>query len=185
MEKKSLKKEIITTIIELAIVVVVTSFVFTKVVNPVIVNGKSMYPTLDDNDVSLINVMGINEENLERFDVVVVYSEELQENIVKRLIGFPGETIEMVDDHLYIDGVEYEETYLDPEYMEQAKVENQSDFFTNDFKITVPEGEYFLLGDNRLVSADSRILGCFSIDDFIGKNGFVIFPFNHIKHLGM
>ena len=72
MEKNNSKsKELIKTIIELVAVAVVTSLIFTQVVNPVIVNGKSMYPTLDNNDISIINVIGLSEDSLERFDVVV------------------------------------------------------------------------------------------------------------------
>ncbi|MFQ6861115.1 MAG: signal peptidase I [Beduini sp.] len=182
MEKNNSKsKELIKTIIELVAVAVVTSLIFTKVVNPVIVNGKSMYPTLDNNDISIINVIGLSEDSLERFDVVVLYSTQLQEKIVKRLIGFPGETIQFKDDRLYIDGVEYEETYLDKEYMEEAKLKYNSPLFTEDFEVTVPENEYFVMGDNRLVSADSRVLGSFPYDKFIGKDGVILFPFNHVK----
>lgn len=185
MEKnKSFIKEAVSTVIELVIVAIVTSIIFTKVVNPVIVNGESMYPTLHNNDISIINVIGLKEENIKRFDIVVLYSEQLQEKIVKRVIGLPGETIKFENDHLYINGVEFEETYLDPNYVAEAKITHNSDYFTNDFEYTVPEGEYFVMGDNRLVSADSRILGSFTFDKIIGKNGYVIFPFNHIKKMG-
>lgn len=174
-------KEAIKTIIELVAIAVVTSLIFTKVVNPVIINGKSMYPTLDDHDISLINVMGLSKDSLKRFDVVVVYAEELHEKIVKRLIGLPGETIEYRDDRLYIDGQEYDEPYLDKDYMEEAKQKYHTNLFTENFTYTLSKDEYFVMGDNRLVSKDSRALGGFTYDNFIGKNGFVLFPFNHMK----
>lgn len=181
-KNKSLKKEIISTIIELCIVALVTSLIFVKVVNPVKINGKSMYPTLDNNDMALIYVGSMKEEKLNRFDVVVLKSDQLDEKIVKRLIGFPGETVKVEDDKLYINGVFYEEPYLNNSTFLTYKETNNSNF-TNDFEIVVPAGKYFVLGDNRPVSADSRSLGCFSYDEFIGYRGFVIYPFNKIKKI--
>lgn len=179
MESKSKIKGILLYILELIILVVVTHLFFTQVVRPVSIVGSSMYPTLHDKDLALINVIGLKESTLERFDVVVLYAKEDHENIIKRVIGFPGETIKYENDVLYIDGIKYDEDFLNQEYIEFAKKQFNSELFTDNFEIVVPEGKYFVLGDNRLNSKDSRQFGAFDFDDFLGKKGIVIYPFNH------
>ena len=179
MDKKSKVKGIVVYLIELVVLVVVTHLFFTKVVRPVSIIGSSMYPTVHDNDLALINVIGLKESSLKRFDVVVAYCEEDQENIIKRVIGFPGETIKYENDVLYIDGVKYEEDFLDKDYVEAAKRKYGTNVFTEDFETVVPEWKYFILGDNRLNSKDSRYFGAFDFEDFLGKDGVVIYPFNH------
>ncbi len=177
--KKTIMRSVILYIIELCIIVVASQLIFTKVIRPVSIVGSSMYPTVANQDVALINVIGLKESNLERFDVVVIDWKQNNENIIKRLIGFPGDHIKFSNDELYINGVLYEEDYLDRDYIAQAKASKGVDLFTADFEYTVPQDEYFVLGDNRLNSADSRTIGCFKFEDFIGKDGVIIYPFNH------
>lgn len=179
--KKTTVRSVVIYIIELLVIVIVSQLVFTKVIRPVSIIGSSMYPTVSDKDIALINVIGLKESHLERFDVVIIDWEKNNENIIKRLIGFPGDHIQYVNDELYINGVLYEEDYLDRDYVAQAKASRGVNQFTADFEYVVPEGKYFVLGDNRLNSADSRTIGCFNFSDFIGKEGIVIYPFNHFK----
>lgn len=167
-------------IIEIIVIVGISQLVFTKVVRPVSIVGSSMHPTVFDQDHAIINVIGLEEE-LKRFDVVVIDWKAGNEKIIKRLIGFPGDHIQFINDELYINGILYEEDYLDRNYVAKAKQDKGVESFTADFEYDVPEGKYFVLGDNRLNSADSRTIGCFSFEDIIGKNGIVIYPFNHFK----
>lgn len=178
MEKK---KQMIFSIIEMIVVVAITVCIFKFVVIPVRIDGASMENTLHDESIALINAIGVKEENIERFDIVVLYSEQLQEKIIKRVIGLPGETIEMKDDILYVDGQVIEQSFLDTDFVNDSKITYNADKFTDDFKTTVGDGEYFVMGDNRLRSQDSRALGTFTIDDFIGVRGVVIFPFSSIQ----
>lgn len=143
-----------------------------------------MYPTLHDQDHALINVVGLKPDDIQRFDVVVIDWKENNEKIIKRVIGLPGDHIQFINDELYINGIYYEEDYLDRDYVAQAKLAAGVDQFTADFEYTVPAGQYFVLGDNRLNSTDSRTIGCFTFDDFIGKNGIVIYPFSDFKWIG-
>lgn len=177
-----MKKKIVS-IIEMIIVVVITIGVFQYVVIPVRIDGVSMENSLHDQDVALINAIGVKPENIHRFDVAIIESKELNEKIIKRVIGLPGETIEFKNDVLYVDGVKTPEDFLDEHFIEESKMIYNADCFTEDFKVTVGDHEYFVMGDNRLRSTDSRMLGGFEIDDIIGLNGVVIFPFSSIQWL--
>ncbi len=146
------------------------------VAQPIRVVGDSMYPTYEDGSIGLVNRFLFNEDKLERFDTVVLKYED--EYIIKRLIGFPGETVEMKDDVLTIDGVVYDEYYLDDEYVEQMKEKYNTDKYTTDFTIILGEDEYFVLGDNRIISYDSRLMGPFSFDDFVGSGVVILYPFD-------
>ena len=107
--------------------------------------------------------------------------EKLDKDIVKRVIGLPGDTLVYRDDKLYINETYYDEKYLNKDYIAKAKIKYQTELFTNDFEITLNDDEIFVLGDNRLQSADSRTLGTFKYSDIIGKKGLVIFPLKNMN----
>lgn len=154
-------KEIVPYIIIVVVVLFVKKFIFT----PVIVNGDSMMNTLHDKDVMILNKIGMKMNGLDRFDIVVIQT--AKSKIIKRVIGLPGETIEYKDNKLYINDKEIKDNY--------------GTYETYDFeKIEIPEGYYFVLGDNRTDSIDSRILGVIKENDILGKTSFTIFPFNRI-----
>lgn len=158
----------------------IVSFVFvflftTFIAKPVKVNGDSMYPQVKHEQVGFSLVLGKN--HVERFDVVVVYIEETEKYLVKRVIGLPNETVSYKDSQLYINGIAVEENFLDEAYVSSQSV-NMS--FTGDLEIMLSEDEYFLLGDNRPYSRDSRYYGAFSKEDIVSKGLFVLYPFNEI-----
>ena len=76
-------------------------------------------------------------------------------------------------------GILNEEPFLNRDYMAEAKQVKGVDQFTEDFVYDVPNDCYFVLGDNRLNSLDSREMGCFKMDDIVGKAGYLIYPFSH------
>ena len=130
-----------------------------------------------------MNVFSAKFTDIDRFDVVVAYNEESGENWVKRVIGLPGDTVYAKDDVVYVNGLPIEEPYLDTDYVNQIR--ERGDYFTQDFdKITLGEDEYFLMGDNRVVSYDSRRVGPFKRDDIKGKGIFILYPFDKIKMIG-
>ncbi len=172
-------KEFLKGTAELIVVAVVTYILFTCVVRPVRIIGSSMMNTVADQDMALMDSIGLKQNGVERFDVVVVNCEALNEVIIKRVIGLPGETIEYRNDRLYVNGVYVKETFFDKDFVEDSKEMYQSKQFTHNFSVQLKDGEYFVMGDNRLNSKDSRMLGAFKLEDFMGKNGFVIYPFDH------
>lgn len=178
-DKKSKLKELFITIVELALVALTTFVVFTYIVKPISIKGSSMRPTVSDKDLAIVDAFGLSQNGVSRFDVVIVDSNRLSDHLIKRVIGLPGETIEYREDKLYVNGKYVAEPFLDKEFMETSKQESRKENFTADFKVTLKEDEYFVMGDNRLHSEDSRALGSFKLEEFVGKNGFVIFPFNH------
>ncbi|KRN50618.1 hypothetical protein IV49_GL001937 [Kandleria vitulina DSM 20405] len=134
-----------------------------------------MESTLQDGEFA---IMSRDFSVIKRFDIVVLSSETLKETIIKRVIGLPGETIEYKNDKLYVNGKYVKETFLDQSFKEQKKREMESPLFTNNFKVTLKKGEYYVLGDNRLNSVDSRALGTFTIKDFKARGGIILYPFN-------
>lgn len=165
--KKSKKRDFIDYLIIILVVILLRTFVVT----PAVVRQQSMEPTLFERDVILINKLG----KFNRFDVVVIDLGE--EYIIKRVIGLPGEHIEYIDNKLYVNGKYVEEAFLDDSVI------------TVDFDIlniginNITNDSYFVLGDNRTNSTDSRVIGVINKKDIIGKTNTIIFPFKHIKSI--
>lgn len=157
--KKNIK-EILPYIIVLVAVILVKKFVF----SPIQVSGDSMYSTLHDNDIMFLNKIGYRINGLKRFDIVVIRHED--KYLIKRVIGLPNEEIEVKDNKLYINGKYTEQPFL------------AATVFTGDFHETIPDDCYFVMGDNREISLDSRMLGCFNKDKIEGKTNLTIFPFS-------
>ncbi len=162
---------------------------------PVKVDGHSMDPTLAHGERLVV----LNHTNIDRFDLVVAQETEngVKKEIVKRIVGMPGDKLEYKNDQLYINGKQTKEDYL-KQYLAAFKKDklqntykynklfqdlaNNSNAFTTDnagqttFSITVPKGSYFLLGDDRIVSKDSREVGPFKKSDIIGEVKFRYWP---------
>ena len=164
-----------------------------------------MYPTLKDGEFGFTNVGGVLLNGVERGDIVVVTMEENGQKThwVKRVIGLPGETVSCVNDVIYINGKVLDETkYIDPDYRQSFvdeyhffnKVEN-SDLGDNkrnynpdfkyksaiDFKETkLGDDEYFVMGDNRPFSKDSRYVGPVKKSQIFAKKMLVLLPISDI-----
>lgn len=153
--KKFFKKNIIKDIVIFicTFIVFITVFHFIRFPS---VTGNSMEPTYSDNDRLIV----LYTTDVKVNDIAVVWCDKLNEYIVKRIIGVGGDHIEIKNKHLYRNGVQLYETYI-----------NDQDWFDEmDYvNIVVPEGEIFVLGDNRRDSADSRMFGTLSQSDVFGK----------------
>ena len=160
MEKtKKYIKELLPYILIVLVVLMVKLFV----VAPIRVNGPSMENTLYNGDIMILDEFSYRFNSIKRFDIVVVKYED--EYLIKRVIGLPGERIEYKNNKLYINGKFIKEKFLDED--------------TEDFKsITVPSNQYFVLGDNRDNSTDSRIIGFIPRKNIKGKTNLILYPFN-------
>ena len=132
----------------------------------VLVKGSSMYPTLRNNDIMILDKFSYNSKGIKRFDIVVI--REGEDCIIKRIIGLPGEKIEYKNNYLYINGKYVEEKFKHTRTLDYDEVKK------------VPNGMYFVLGDNRLNSTDSRILGFIPKQDVLGHATYTIFPFDRL-----
>lgn len=142
------------------IIILVVVFIKLFVVSPIRVNGASMNPTLNDKDIMLLDEISYHFSDIQRFDIVVVKEED--EYLIKRVIGLPGEVVEYKNDKLYIDGKYVKEDFKHKE--------------TFDFSTTLGKDEYFIMGDNRTNSTDSRVFGPISRDKIMGKTSLTILP---------
>ena len=160
------------------------------VAHPVCVDGKSMYPTLKDGEFGFTNVGGVLLNGVERGDIVVVTMEEdgQKTHWVKRVIGLPGDTVTCVNDVVFINGKVLDETqYIDPDYRQSCvdkfgyfnKVPNEDNTDVKDFdEVKLDNDEYYVMGDNRPYSKDSRYVGPVKKSQLFAKNMLVLLPFS-------
>ncbi len=164
---KNIIKESIPYIIIIVVVVLIRTFIAT----PVIVSGDSMKPNLHDGEMLIVRKIGYKEDNIKRFDIVVV--KEGKEEIIKRIIGLPGEHITYKNNKLYVNDELIEQDY--------------KFYDTNDFNLeeictcsSIPNDKYLVLGDNRPISKDSRTIGLIDEKDIMGEAIFRIWPISKI-----
>lgn len=160
----------------LLLVVIVRFYVFP----PLKVDGDSMSPTLEQGNYILYETFS----DIDRFDVII-FSNKEGETLIKRVIGLPGDSVSYKDDQLYLNGDPIDEPFLGSEKQQGMEV------FTSDFDLlsltgtgTVPEDSYFVLGDNRVRSRDSRIFGFVAQADIAGKAAMVYYPLEDFGLIG-
>lgn len=148
-----------------------------------VVKGNSMRSTLQNGEIMLVSTLDYRLGQPKRHDVVICHYPGrtvknlpfLQQQFVKRIIGLPGDTIEIIDSVVYINGEALEEEYLDPAHTR---------FRTNRAPITLGEDEYYILGDNRDNSNDSRSIGPIKRSMLVGRVKRVILPFRSARRIG-
>ena len=163
------------------IIIVVVILIRTYIVTPVIVRGASMENTLLDGEVLFLNKINYRLNDIKRFDIVVIkdYDEDL---IIKRIIGLPGDDVEYIDNKLYINGEQIEDNYANT-ITSDFTLEEICEINNDNCNGQIPENMYLALGDNREISADSRIKGLFHKEEILGKASLRVWPLNKIKIL--
>lgn len=158
----------IKELVPYVVITLIVLFIRMYIVSPVRVDGNSMYPTLNNREFLLLTKF---DHSYERFDIVVLkYNKQ---KLVKRVIGLPGETVEYKNNKLYVNGKVIEEEF---------KL-----FETKDFNIAelgydvIPEDYYFVVGDNRNASLDSRRIGLIHRKDIEGTINISISRFRIVK----
>ena len=170
MAKNKIAKEILEWALTIIIPVVAALLIHQYLFTFARVDGTSMLDTLHENNIMGVSRLHYRLNEPQRGEIITCnYPSEGSKLFVKRIIGLPGETIEIREGTVYIDGEPIAETYL-------TRVDDQSMD-----PITLAKDEIFVMGDNRPVSRDSRAVGPLTLDEIYGRVLFVAFPFNEIR----
>lgn len=178
-EHGSIGREILSWVFYIAVVILMTFFIITFVGQRTQVIGESMEPTLANGDNLIVEKLTYRFSDPKRFDIIVFpYQYKKHTNYIKRVIGLPGETVQIIGSDIFIDGEILDEDY-GAEPISSAGIASSP--------ITLAADEYFVLGDNRNHSSDSRAadVGIIKRSDIIGRAWLRIYPFNEfgvLKH---
>lgn len=174
-EKPGVFKELLSWIIYIVIIFGLTFLIVTYVGQRTRVSGHSMETTLSDGDNLIVDKLTYHFKDPKRYDIIV-FPFKYEENVfyIKRIIGLPGETVQVVNGYTYINGELLESDVYGAEIMEDSGIAAEPK--------TLGEDEYFVLGDNRNHSSDSRdpSVGLLTRDDLLGKAWIRIYPFDKI-----
>jgi signal peptidase I len=152
---------------DLVISVVVSAIIIIFLYQPVRVEGTSMLPVLEDQDRLFINKLAYRVGEIHRGDVVVfLYPHDHEKSYIKRVIALPGDTLRIDHGQVYVNDARVEESYV-PRQFEDDRSQPE---------MTVPQHEYFVMGDHRSVSSDSRDFGPVDRELIYGKAAFVYWP---------
>lgn len=163
-KKKFTLTNIIKELIPYVVILIAVVLIRTYLVTPIMVSGPSMKPTLEGGEVMILNKLG----KIDRYDIVVV--DIKTEDIIKRVIALPGETISCEDGVIYVN-----DKKIDEEYGMGT---------TGNFnKVTLADDEYFVLGDNREDSLDSEELGPMKVEQIKGTTSLILYPFSKIGNV--
>ena len=179
MKERSILGELLSWIVYIVIVVILSLGIITFVGQRTKVSGHSMETTLSDGDNLIVDKISYRFRDPERFEIIVFpFQYEEHTYYIKRIIGLPGETVQVIDGYVYINGEMLDENY-GLEVMDDPGIAAEP--------ITLGEDEYFVLGDNRNHSSDSRdpSVGVLHRDDIMGRAWIRIWPFEKfgvIKH---
>ncbi len=179
MKERSILGELLSWLIYIVIVVILSLGIITFIGQRTKVSGHSMETTLSDGDNLIVDKISYRFRDPERFEIIVFpFQYEEHTYYIKRIIGLPGETVQVIDGYVYINGEVLDENY-GLEVMDDPGIAAEP--------ITLGEDEYFVLGDNRNHSSDSRdpSVGVLHRDDIMGRAWIRIWPldkFGVIKH---
>ena len=170
----SLRKEIRVWTRDLLIAIGLALVIIVFLYQPVKVEGTSMAPLLSDQERIFINKFVYRFEPIQRGDVVVFwYPLDRTKSFIKRVVGLPGETVEIRQGAVYVNGKVVPEPYVPPQY------EDLSDFGP----VRVPRDSYFVMGDHRISSNDSRVFGPVASRFIYGRAVFAYWPVDHFGSL--
>ncbi len=195
-KKKTMAREILEWVLTVVAAVLIALPIRAFAFELVRVDGRSMNSTLADGEIMFVSKLDYASTWLsfpwqddaskekaprittggdpKRFDVVICrYPGRGDTNFVKRVVGLPGDTVELREGYLYVNGEKYDEPYIQDEYR------NGSGSAYGPYM--VPEGHFFVMGDHRNNSNDSRSQGAISRDMIVGHARSVLFPFNEIR----
>ncbi len=174
-DEKGRKETLLGWLIYILVIMCITYVIITFVGQRTVVSGESMENTLYDGDNLIVDKLSYRFKDPERYDIIVFpYKYEDNTFYIKRIIGMPGETIQIIDGYVYIDGELLESDIYGKEVMWYGNIAETP--------ISLGADEYFVLGDNRNHSSDSRdpSVGVLSREDLIGKAWVRIYPLDQM-----
>ena len=172
---KNFLKEFLPYVIIVVVVIIIRSFIVT----PVVVRGESMDNTLNDGQVLFLSKISYRFSNIKRFDIIVIHDID-DDLIIKRVIGLPGDDVIYKDNKLYINGKYVKDKYANGDTSD-FNLQNICEINEDDCVSKIPKNKYLALGDNREVSADSRMKGLFDRKQILGKATLRIWPITKLK----
>ncbi len=156
---------------DLLVSVVISAFIIIFLYQPVRVEGTSMLPMLEDQDRLFINKIAYRVGEIHRGDVVVFeYPRDHTKSYIKRVIALPGDRLRIADGQVYVNGVRLKEPYVPNRFADDRSQPEQ----------VLPSHEYFVMGDHRSISSDSREFGPVDRDLIYGKAVFVYWPMEQV-----
>lgn len=172
-KNKSMISEVFEWIITIGITILLSFLLMKFVISTTIVDGISMEPTLKTGDRLMVNRIGLRFKDVEFGDIIEFHSPyDEKKDFIKRVIGVTGDTVDLINSRVYVNGEEIKEDYINEQ--NSTKIKNGSSW-------VIGEDEVFVLGDNRNHSGDSREFGPIKKDAIVGKAFFRFYPFNKIK----
>ncbi len=164
-------------ILVVALIIIVPFRMF--IAEPFVVSGSSMLPNYHDKDYLIIDRLTYHNSQPQRGDVIVLkYPKDTSQFFIKRIIGLPGETVSFNQGHVYIKNQQHTEGWE----LNESYLRLQTDTFAGPQTVTLGSGEYFVLGDNRTASSDSRVWGILPENDIVGKVWLRVFPVSRYAH---
>ena len=161
LKQKKANKDVFLDYLPYIIIILVVIIIRTFIATPIRVNGTSMDTTLHNGETMILNKLGMKTKGIKRWDIIVIDTDTT--HLIKRVIALPGEIIKYENGKLYINNQEIEDKY--------------SLTKTEDFKeVKIGKNEYFVMGDNRFISQDSRTIGPIDKSEIRGKTNIILFP---------
>ncbi len=179
-EIKKIRKSILGIILYVFSILIITFAILFFVCEKTMITGDSMYPSLEDGEEIMIDKVTYHFREPKRFEIIVFKFRYLADTYyVKRIIGLPGEKVQIKDGHIYINDVLLSDNHGYEDYIVEPGLAEEP--------IVLGDDEYFVLGDNRNVSKDSRDKTVYRVkkEDFVGRAFFKVFPiskFGFVNH---
>ena len=165
--KKSMIRELLETVISAGVIAFI---IITFIGQVTVVRGASMEPTLHNNERLIANKISYRFESPKRSEILIFKPPlEIKRNYIKRIIGIPGDKIEIIKGEIYLNDNKLEENYIEYESYEDLSA------------VLVPDDSFFVLGDNRSNSSDSRYWGFVPRKNVVGKALVIFWPLNKIR----
>jgi len=171
MASNPVLKEVLDWTLHIMIAIVIGFLIVTFVGQRTLVHDISMQPTLYEGDNLVVEKVSPKIGNLKHGDIVVFYVAEEKRQLIKRLIAVEGDTVEIRDGKVYVNGAVKEEEYIKEDFTPEGMKPEYS-------KLTVEKGYIYVLGDNRMNSNDSRSIGPVEAKNVTGKAILRFYPFN-------